>query len=289
MRCNGQWRRGAGGGEGKDQGEKTLEKNLDVALRDVINYGATIFNTQGDYAGCYRVFEGSLRTVQPLLGKYPDLQKKIEAGLTDANQKPSMHDPARSLRKVLDEVRLALNPTLAKQIAKTTSDVKTDAKKAPEIKSEMLPDVGVCRAKGDVKVGGKKLTQGFVTFVNATGQRFSANVQKDGTFAFSKGFPIGEYIVVLDDATSPPPAGETRLDVPGTLQERGHLAFTLHRKEGRNHLPPRGGRQVNGPWQVNNLPALVDTGELSVSPCRLIRQLCYHQHRGNPTPFSPGS
>ena len=62
----------------------------------------------------------------------------------------------------------------------------------------------MCRAKGEVKVGDQKVTHGFVTFVNSTGKRFSANVQKDGGFVFRKGFPPGEYVVVLEDATSPP-------------------------------------------------------------------------------------
>ena len=86
---------------------------------------APLFSTiRADYAGCYRLFEGSLRTVQPVLGKYPELQKKINTGLADANLKPSMHDRAHALRKVLDEVRLTINPSLAKQIAKSQPEAK---------------------------------------------------------------------------------------------------------------------------------------------------------------------
>jgi len=100
-----------------DQGEsgKTLEKNLDAGLRDVINHGAAIFNNQGDYAGCYRLFEGALQAVKPLLGNYPELQKKIAAALGEANLLPSMHDRAHALRKVLGEVRNTINPPAEKR------------------------------------------------------------------------------------------------------------------------------------------------------------------------------
>lgn len=39
------------------QDSKTFEKGLETGLKDVINRGATIFNKQGDYAGCYRLYE----------------------------------------------------------------------------------------------------------------------------------------------------------------------------------------------------------------------------------------
>ena len=42
----------------QDSGGKSFERNLDAGLRDVINQGAAIFNDQGDFAGCYRLFQG---------------------------------------------------------------------------------------------------------------------------------------------------------------------------------------------------------------------------------------
>jgi hypothetical protein len=100
---------------GQGDASKTMEKNLDAGLREVINHGAAIFNNQGDYAGCYRLFEGALQTVKPLLGGYPELQKKVEVALSEANQQPSMHDRAHSLRKVLGEVRNTINPQADKK------------------------------------------------------------------------------------------------------------------------------------------------------------------------------
>src|SRR5437588_770183 len=37
------------------------------SLRDVINYGAELFNKQADHAGCYRVYQGALISVRPYM------------------------------------------------------------------------------------------------------------------------------------------------------------------------------------------------------------------------------
>src|SRR5438132_6021490 len=81
--------------------EKTFEKSLDTGLRDVINLGASIFNKQDDYAGCFRLYEGALLATKPLLSKYPDLQKLIDQGLGEASSMRFMHDRAHALRRVI--------------------------------------------------------------------------------------------------------------------------------------------------------------------------------------------
>jgi hemoglobin len=121
---------------GQDQGDKTFEKNFEAGMREVINRGAAIFNNQGDYAGCYRIFEGALLAVKPLLGGYPALQKKIEAALGNAESLPNMHDRAHALRKVLDEVRYTVNP--AAKVAQ--KDVAEQAKKDDVKKGATLWD-----------------------------------------------------------------------------------------------------------------------------------------------------
>ncbi len=96
------------GGQPKDT--KALDKTLNATLKDVINHGAGLFNKYRDHNGCYRVFDGALRTARPLLGHHPDLQKAIDAGLAEAEQLPSVTDRAFALRKVLDGVRAKLGP-----------------------------------------------------------------------------------------------------------------------------------------------------------------------------------
>jgi hemoglobin len=131
-------------GATQGEGDKTFEKNLDAGLRDVVNRGATIFNNQGDYAGCYRLFEGALLAVKPLLGNYPDLQKKIDTSLANAGRLPNMHDRAHALRKVLDDVRYTMNPA-ARPVAKGP-----DAKKQQPLWDRLGGEQGVNKVLSDV-------------------------------------------------------------------------------------------------------------------------------------------
>jgi hemoglobin len=105
------------GGAGRAAEEKMAgpmdRKALDTALynnlRDVINRGAALYNS-GDQAGCYRLFEGALMAVRPLLAHRPELQKAISDGLTGAEQDPMLNRRAFVLRSVLDRVRDGINP-----------------------------------------------------------------------------------------------------------------------------------------------------------------------------------
>ena len=58
-----------------------------------------------------------------------------------------------------------------------------------------LPDPNMTVVSGKVTLKGMPLNYGFVTFVDGDGRQFSANIRKDGTYAFKKGFPPGEYKV----------------------------------------------------------------------------------------------
>jgi hypothetical protein len=73
------------------------------SLRDVINYGAELFNKHADHAGCYRVYQGALVSVRPLLA--PEVRKRVEDSLARAETMPVYSDRAFELRRALDEVR----------------------------------------------------------------------------------------------------------------------------------------------------------------------------------------
>lgn len=88
---------------------KALDTTLYNTLRDVINRGAALYNS-GDQAGCYRIYEGALMAVRPLLAHHPDLQKAVTDGLTSAEQDPMLSRRAFALRSVLDRVRDEINP-----------------------------------------------------------------------------------------------------------------------------------------------------------------------------------
>jgi hemoglobin len=90
------------------------DQRLYDELRKVINQGADIYNGSqvkpGDPNGCYRFFQGALSVVRLQLDQYPDLVRAIDTGLTEAERLPSMEGRAFALRRILDNVRTAINP-----------------------------------------------------------------------------------------------------------------------------------------------------------------------------------
>ena len=73
-------------------------------LREVINHGADLYNS-GDWNGCYRLWEGSLMTLRPMLRHHAELQKAIDTSLVNARQDPLLYRRAWVLRSVLDQIR----------------------------------------------------------------------------------------------------------------------------------------------------------------------------------------
>jgi len=90
---------------------KALDTSLYNTLRDVINHGADLYNPpNGDWNGCYRLYEGALMAVRPLLSHRPELQKAIDAGVATARTSPSLDRRAFDLRAVIDRIRDDVNP-----------------------------------------------------------------------------------------------------------------------------------------------------------------------------------
>src|SRR5262249_49527450 len=88
---------------------KDLDAALYRTLRDVINRGVDLYR-RDDHAACYRLYEGSLMTMKPLLEQRPGLQKEIDRRLEGARRDPLMWRRAFTLRSALDKVREELNP-----------------------------------------------------------------------------------------------------------------------------------------------------------------------------------
>src|SRR5262245_40753727 len=87
--------RAGGAGDHAERDRKVRE-----ALRDVIERGRALYNGNRDYTGCYRIYEGGLLAVRPLLDHRPELQKEILAGLAEAERIPINWQQAHALRKV---------------------------------------------------------------------------------------------------------------------------------------------------------------------------------------------
>jgi hemoglobin len=94
---------------------KTLDDITYRTLRDVINHGAHLYNDNGDASGCYRLYEGALMTVRPLLDHRPKLQEAITDGIAAAQRNPSLERRAFVLREVLDKIREDVHPPMAKK------------------------------------------------------------------------------------------------------------------------------------------------------------------------------
>src|SRR5947209_218851 len=84
--------------------QKAFDKKVRADLFDVINRGVALYN-DGEWAGCYHPFEGSLRTIGPLLDHHPKLQQLMVDGLKDAEGLARADQQAYRLREVLDKVR----------------------------------------------------------------------------------------------------------------------------------------------------------------------------------------
>ena len=82
-----------------------LDAQLSKGLRNAINHGADLYNLNRDFAGCYRVYEGAMLAVRPMLDHRPNLQKTIDTALDTARTTASPVDRCWALRNALDQIR----------------------------------------------------------------------------------------------------------------------------------------------------------------------------------------
>lgn len=87
---------------------KTLDESIYQSLRGIIDHGADLYN-QGDWNGCYRLWEGALLSLKPMLDHRPKLQGAIDGGLSKARQEPVLWQRAWALRPILDKIRSDIN------------------------------------------------------------------------------------------------------------------------------------------------------------------------------------
>jgi truncated hemoglobin YjbI len=114
------------------------DRQIYDALRTVINAGADLYNKQNDRAGCYRLYQGALLTVRPLLSSHAELQKAIDAGLADSDRQFRVEERAFTLRKVLDHIRETLRSGWTKNAAASSKDSPptTSEKRAERVDSQ---------------------------------------------------------------------------------------------------------------------------------------------------------
>jgi hypothetical protein len=119
--------RGAGpvpSGAGQKEHDALIHENL----RSVINRGVQLYNS-GQIDACYRLFEGSLRTIRPFVAHKEGLVKEIDKVLDDVELNPVIWQRAFALRAVLDKIRKETRPAPK---GKPKDDGKLPEKKEPK-------------------------------------------------------------------------------------------------------------------------------------------------------------
>jgi hypothetical protein len=131
---------------------KAIEPILYDNLKGVINRGVALYNG-GDIAGCYRLFEGSLRSIKPLVAHHPDLTKEIDNALAGAEKNPVLWQRAFALRTALDKVRAKFKPAGPGVTDKKDDGKKDDGKKPDDKKGGLKKDDDVLKEPRELKEG----------------------------------------------------------------------------------------------------------------------------------------
>jgi hypothetical protein len=176
---------------------KTFDKAVIDSLRAVHNKGADLYNKTEDHAGAYRLYQGALETVQPLLAHRPEAQKIITDGLAAAEKETTLARKAFVLHETIESVRKQLKIVNGLVKPDNPPEKKPDEKKGKEN--------GNATASGNVTLGGKPLAAGSVTVVKGSFpflHTFTAEV-KDGAFKFAETIPTGKYMVTVSGAGVP--------------------------------------------------------------------------------------
>jgi hemoglobin len=143
---------------GKPLDRAALDESIYQSLRGIIDHGADLYN-QGDWSGCYRLWEGALMSLkaqvgdrklrswtktannentvymdalnnlQTKLGDHPGLKEVIDTALESAKGTPQIYRRAFILRVVLDQIRAETRPAKATVAKEHKPGVASEAKK----------------------------------------------------------------------------------------------------------------------------------------------------------------
>jgi hypothetical protein len=111
-----------------------FDKLVVDSLRDVHNRGADLYNTSKDFTGAFRLYQGALEAVRPLLAHRPEAQKIIETGLAAADKEVDAARKAFVLHETIESVRKNLKTAGAPPKPDTPPIKKPDDKKPDDVK-----------------------------------------------------------------------------------------------------------------------------------------------------------
>jgi hypothetical protein len=125
---------------------KTYDKIVVDSLAHVHNKAADLYNEHKDFAGAYRMFQGALLTVRPLLAHQATAQKMIDDGLAAVEKEPSVAVRAFKLHETIENVRALLKTGGAPVVKPVETKKSAEAKPAeptvtntPPVKKPMEP------------------------------------------------------------------------------------------------------------------------------------------------------
>jgi len=174
-----------------------MDRLVDTALYDVLKVAVPLYNA-GEVEGGYRLLEGALMSVKPLLGHRPELQREINAALISAARANVDADKrAWVLRETIDAVR---------------GDLRGKAPVVP-----VTPGKGTT-VSGVVLVDGKEPLPAGRVILYGPGPDFKTypGPVAKGKYAI-EAVPVGEYKIVLsEDKDTTRPLEAAYLDVKTT-------------------------------------------------------------------------
>jgi hypothetical protein len=116
-----------------------FDKLVVDSLRDVHNRGADLYNTSKDFVGTYRMYQGALEAVRPLLAHRPETQKIIETGLAAADKEVDAARKAFVLHDTIEAARKNLKTGGAAPKPEPPPVKKPDDKKPDDVKKPTEP------------------------------------------------------------------------------------------------------------------------------------------------------
>ena len=197
--------------ESKLPDAKAFDKLVVDTLRDVHNRGADLYNTKKEFEGTYRMYEGALVTVRPLLAHRPAAQKMIDDGLAAAEKETSAAQKAFRLHEAIEAVRTHLKSDPGKKPEDKKPVEKKPVEKKPKKADDKKPKNPVSAAggpgfRGRVTFNGQPLKSGEVILVSLDKPRpvvIAGAVQPDGQYVPAELVPAGKYAVVIKGAGVP--------------------------------------------------------------------------------------
>jgi hemoglobin len=177
-----------------------IDKRVVGVVYDAAVKGTDIFN-KGSHEGCYRLYEGTLMAVAPMLDHRPKLQATVKMRLERAAKLKTAADGAFELRAALDEIQNEIAP--AKGATKGTDTKGTDTK-ATDAKKESLWD----------RLGGEKAVKAVVhDFVLAAAEDKKVNFTRGKALDAKAVEHLEQMIVELISANTGGPLKYTGKDM----------------------------------------------------------------------------